>query len=252
MASNDVAVQAAPPDSHPPRIWSKIARLLGLTLLLIVVLGLFLESIVNLNVALVEYFQTGDLYSLRAFTAPVPEHIGPDQYLDSMWNKLADEITTAEQATAAAAPSLVLKINVADGALRCEYVLTGPSALITEFNRHGNYQLDALVQQMLGAVVVSGDPVHFSDISPEISAPDKPAILHIRSVPIAGDGFAMELDSPPKTRHLMFANKQIEVAADSVQAGDGLELVSSSKGSSRYKFSALFSGQPPWPCSIST
>ena len=64
MAATDVALEPAPPNSDGPRIWTKIVRLVVLALLLIVVLGLFLESIQYLRGGLGEYLRTGFTYQL--------------------------------------------------------------------------------------------------------------------------------------------------------------------------------------------
>ena len=154
------------------------------------------------------------------------------------------EITEAEQKSPATAPSLTLRISGSDGRLNCEYIVVRVRCIHRQLVRTGSYRTDALVQQMLGAVVVNGDSVRFHELSSEISGPEKPAVLHIRAAGIRGDVLEIGLASPPKTRHLQFANKQIEVTAESAQANGDLETQSNSGESSRYKFLSTVSGRP--------
>lgn len=244
MPATDVGLEPAPPSSASPRIWIKIVRLAVLALLLIVVLGLFLESIQYLRGGLGEYLRTGFTYTIAIFFRPIPNRPALSEYDDYTWNNLTREITEAEQKSPATAPSLTLRISGSDGGLNCEYLVTGSAAFINELVRTGSYRTDALVQQMLGAVVVNGDSVRFHELSSEISGPEKPAVLHIRAAGIRGDVLEIELASPPKTRHLQFANKQIEVTAESAQASGDLETQSNSGESSRYKFLSTVSGRP--------
>jgi hypothetical protein len=206
--------------------------------LLIVVLGLFLQSIDSLCEGLGWYLQSGYTNGLTEFFGRTPRHSYDPRSENAMWDRLAKDITEAEKNPAPAGPTLTLNISVIRNKLRCEYVLTGPSTLIDELTREGMYQTEALMQEMLGGIIVNGDAVRFQQPSAEIPGQDKPATLRLQSEGITGDYFAIDLASPPKTRHLQFANKQINVKAEEAEVtNSGLDTESRSGGTSSYRFS---------------
>ena len=247
-------------DSHRSTIYSKIGRLIGLTVFLVAVLGLYLESINPLCDGLGSYLQRKDSFLLtRFFQFPVKDLHSLEEY--AFWDHFAKEMAEVEQATHSEAGSstpqqtnssspaimpatqisLILKISMIKNELRCRYILVGPSILIDKLNNEGSYLPDALVRELFGNIIVNGDSVAFQKASSEIPEENKPATLYMDSAEITGHFFEIDLASPPKTRNLQFiANKQIEVSAEEARiTSDDLETKSHSAELSRYRFRSL-------------
>jgi hypothetical protein len=127
---------------------------------------------------------------------------------------------------------VVLYINASRTEVGSEYVVTGPPALIEEMAGRAGYRTDAFVQQILGAIEVNGEALRFHEGSHDVPGQGKPATLHLLSGWAQAHGFfAVSLASPPKTRHLRFANKQVVVRTQSVRASgpQNLETQSTSE-----------------------
>lgn len=235
---------AAPELQNAPLsgMFSKITRLICLTVLLAAASGLFIQSTNLLCDGIGDYLKDKDAYLLRIFFVQEVSYSQAGRH-DAIWDNFARQITEAEVSetpviakVGAQTPSLTLKIGTVKNELRCQYLLTGPTTLIDKLNNEGGYQTEEFVGQLLGNVTVNGDVVAFQKPSIDIPGDNKPATLSIDSTPISGRFFEIEFAAPPKTKHLKFAGKEIEVRAKwADNNGNQLETETHSGDFSRYK-----------------
>ena len=213
-AAFDFSINPRHPETREPGLWAKAVRLAILAVLLLVVVGLFFESIGALCDSLGFYLDRGVPVHAADFLAP-PREVRPANE-STGWDEVAERITAVEQGQTPV--SVVLYINASRTEVGSEYVVTGPPALIEEMAGRAGYRTDAFVQQILGAIEVNGEALRFHEGSHDVPGQGKPATLHLLSGWAQAHGFfAVSLASPPKTRHLRFANKQVVVRTQSVR-----------------------------------
>jgi hypothetical protein len=178
--------------SGPPGVWRTALRLALLALPLLVVLGLFLQSLDVFCLGLGSYLGRGGRMNLSEFLQP-PREVGPGDE-GAEWNGLAREITEAEQRQVPV--SAKLDLNASATEVSAEYTVTGPPDLINGMARSADYRGGNFVQQVLGAVEVNGETPRLREASHDVPGGDKPAVLRLQSAGIPSRGFVSVILAP--------------------------------------------------------
>jgi hypothetical protein len=187
------------------RLAVRSTRLAFIAFLLLVVLSVFLVSLTPLCVNIGFYLQNGGQFSSRELLERPTRNLQSDS--DFELNDAAELLTDSDLGKA---EHLTLKLMIDERTVRGTYVLSGPGDRIDLLSNTMRAFTDSAVDQLFGSVTVNGNKLGFNQIELDPNSTNDVSTLVTQSGSVPRSAFLdINLDPPPKTKHLLFAAKDI-------------------------------------------
>ncbi len=187
------------------RLAVRSIRLAFLAFLLLVFLSIFLVSLAPLCNNIGFYLQNGGRFSSRELLQRPTRNLQSDS--DFVFNDAAELLTDSDYGKA---EHLTLKLTIDERTVRGTYTLSGPGDRIDLLSDTMRVFTDTAVDQLFGSVTVNGNKLGFNQIELDPNSTNDVSTLVMQSGSVPKNAFLdVNLNPPPKTKHLLFAAKDI-------------------------------------------
>ena len=188
------------------RLVVRSIRLAAIAFAALICLNIFLLSTSSLSEIIGFYLDEGAKIDKALMQRPSKQ---PSFYDDDLWNEAARIVTGSDLGSA---EHLILKIEVDEQTARATYLFSGPGETIDRIVNLMEGDPGASVDKLFGAVTINGNRMNFKQLEVDPNSTDKVSTIVMQSETIPFHYFLiMGLAAPPKTKHLHFAAKDIEL-----------------------------------------